>query len=127
MNAGYVFEELNFDPVRFQFGGRFDYQTADAEADPKFGPAASRGFATGGGSAGVVYTFLGWMVGGAAAAVVLAIAAVWVWWLVIFGPIVFIAATAYGAWYFISQALGRGDHKHTVEDYKAGRVPGQTT
>ena len=75
----------------------------------------------------VVYTFLGWMVGGAAAAVVLAIAAVWVWWLVIFGPIVFIAATAYGAWYFISQALGRGDHKHTVEDYKAGRVPGQTT
>ena len=58
VNSGFVFEEVDFDPVRFQFGGRFDYQTVSAEADPDFGPAASRDFPTGSGSAGVVYTFL---------------------------------------------------------------------
>ncbi|HTH47624.1 MAG TPA: TonB-dependent receptor [Candidatus Limnocylindria bacterium] len=58
VNSAFVFEEVNFDPVRFQFGGRFDYQTVDADADPAFGPAASRDFLTGSGSAGIVYTFL---------------------------------------------------------------------
>lgn len=57
VNSAFVFEEVNFDPVRLQFGGRFDYQSVDAEADPNFGPAAARDFATGSGSAGIVYTF----------------------------------------------------------------------
>ncbi len=57
VNSAFVFEEVNFDPVRLQFGGRFDYQTVDADADPAFGPAASHNFATGSGSAGIVYTF----------------------------------------------------------------------
>jgi iron complex outermembrane receptor protein len=57
-NSAFVFEEINFDPVRLQFGGRFDYQTVDAEENPKFGPAAARDFTTESGSAGAVYTFL---------------------------------------------------------------------
>ena len=57
VNSAFAFEEVNFDPVRLQFGGRFDYQTVDADADPNFGPAAARDFATGSGSAGIVYTF----------------------------------------------------------------------
>lgn len=72
---------------------------------------------------GVVRTFIGWMVGGAVAAILIGIVAAFsIWWLAILAPIVFIACAAYGAWYFISQAQGRGDHQHTVEDYKAGRV-----
>lgn len=75
---------------------------------------------------GVVKRFIAAMVGGALVWVVLGIAAAMVHWsLAIVGGLVFVAAAAYGGWYFISQAQGRGDSQHTVEDYKAGRVPGQ--
>jgi iron complex outermembrane receptor protein len=57
-NSVFVFEEINFDPVRYQVGGRLDYQTIDAEADLDFGPAASRRLTTGSGSVGAIYTFL---------------------------------------------------------------------
>ena len=58
IDSGFVFEELDLDPVRFQFGGRLDHNGVEAAADPAFGPAASRDITTGSGSAGVVYTFL---------------------------------------------------------------------
>jgi len=57
-NSGFLFEEINLDPVRFQLGGRLDLQAVAAEADPGFGPAGSRDFVTGSGSTGAVYTFL---------------------------------------------------------------------
>jgi hypothetical protein len=44
------------------------------------------------------------------------------WVLGALGPIVFVACAIYGAWYFIKMARDRGDHQHTVDDYKAGRV-----
>jgi iron complex outermembrane recepter protein len=55
ITSGFVFEEVKRGPLRFQLGGRFDVSSSDAKADPQFGPAASRSFATGSGSAGVVY------------------------------------------------------------------------
>ena len=55
-HAGFVFEEVAFDPVRFQFGGRFDHQTHQTEASPAFGPALSREFNAFSGSAGIAYT-----------------------------------------------------------------------
>ncbi len=58
IDSGFVFEELDLDPVRFQFGGRLDHNGVEAAADPAFGPAASRDITTGSGSTGVVYTFL---------------------------------------------------------------------
>ena len=33
-HAGFVFEEIALDPVRFQFGGRFDHQTPSDRDDP---------------------------------------------------------------------------------------------
>ena len=71
----------------------------------------------------VVNTFIGWMVGGAVGAVVVALLGLFVVpWLWVLAPFVFVGCAAYGAWYFISQARGRGDHNHTIDDYKAGRV-----
>jgi hypothetical protein len=71
----------------------------------------------------VVKAFISWMVGGAVAAVVIGIAAIFTTpWLAILSPIVFVGCAAYGAWFFISQAQNRGDHQHTVGDYKQGRV-----
>jgi len=58
IDSGFFFEELDLDPVRFQFGGRVDHNGVEAAADPAFGPAASRDITTGSGSGGVVYTFL---------------------------------------------------------------------
>jgi iron complex outermembrane receptor protein len=55
ITSGFLFEEIAHGRLRFQTGGRFDVSSVDAEADPKFGPADSRTFATGSGSAGVVY------------------------------------------------------------------------
>ena len=71
----------------------------------------------------VVYTFLAWMIGGAIAAGVVAALGLWV-------PLALgrwrrsssSAAPIYGGWYFISQAQNRGDHQHTIDDYKQGRV-----
>jgi iron complex outermembrane receptor protein len=56
VNSLFLFEEIVFDPLRLQFGGRVDYQTVDASADRLFGPADSRTFVTGSGSVGIVYT-----------------------------------------------------------------------
>jgi len=55
ITSGFVFEEVVWQPLHFQFGGRFDISSVDAEADPQFGPASSRSFATGSGSTGLVY------------------------------------------------------------------------
>ena len=75
---------------------------------------------------GVVWRFVAFMVGGALAMGALMIAAVYVHWILgALGILVFVGAAAYGGYYFISQAYKRGDNQHTVEDYKAGRVPGQ--
>ncbi|MEO7223026.1 MAG: hypothetical protein ABIY37_11180 [Devosia sp.] len=80
----------------------------------------------------VAWTFVWWMVGGAAAWVLLgglAVLSIYTsgigplsWVLGVLGPVVFIACAIYGAWSFIMQAKDRGDHNHTIEDYKAGRV-----
>lgn len=79
-------------------------------------PVTPEGFA-------VVRTFITWMIGGLVAAVVLGLLGSFVgWWLWVLAPIVFVASAACGGWYFISQAQGRGDHNHTVDDYKSGRV-----
>jgi iron complex outermembrane receptor protein len=56
INSGFVFEEVRLNPVRLQLAGRVDSSSVDAQADPKFGPASSRSFFTGSGSAGVVYS-----------------------------------------------------------------------
>lgn len=76
---------------------------------------------------GVVRTFIAWMIGGAVAALILLLATFAVPFLWIGAPIVFVACAAYGGWYFISQAQGRGDHNHTVDDYKSGRVTNPIT
>lgn len=79
-------------------------------------PVTPEGFA-------VVKTFITWMIGGALLAVILlALGFTVVPYAWILAPVVFVGCTVYGAWTFISQAQGRGDHQHTVEDYKAGRV-----
>ena len=70
----------------------------------------------------VAWTFVGWMVGGAIAAGLVALLSAWVPFAWILGVLVFVACAAYGAWSFISQAQSRGDHQHTVDDYKRGRV-----
>jgi outer membrane receptor protein involved in Fe transport len=44
------------EPVRLQAAGRIDFQGVDADADPSFGPAASRSFVTGAVSLGAIYT-----------------------------------------------------------------------
>jgi iron complex outermembrane receptor protein len=54
--SGFFFEELAFDPLTVQIGGRLDYTTVDASAAEGFGPARSKSFVTGSGSGGVVYS-----------------------------------------------------------------------
>lgn len=71
----------------------------------------------------VVYTFLAWMVGGALAGGLILLLGASVPFAWITAPVVFAGCAIYGAWYFISEAQKRGDHEHTVADYKAGRVP----
>ena len=56
LTSGFIFEEVDLAPVRLQFGGRFDYESVDADADEKFGPASSRSFPTASGSVGAIYT-----------------------------------------------------------------------
>jgi iron complex outermembrane receptor protein len=55
VNSAFIFEEVKWEQVRLQFGGRMDRSDIDADADPKFGPARSETFTTGSGAAGVVY------------------------------------------------------------------------
>jgi iron complex outermembrane receptor protein len=52
----FAFEEALLEPVRLQAAGRIDFQGVDADADPSFGPAASRSFVTGAVSLGAIYT-----------------------------------------------------------------------
>lgn len=80
----------------------------------------------------VAWTFVWCMVGGAAAMIVLMGLAGWAAYATGFGPLswvlgilgiaAFVGCAIYGARYFISEAQNRGDHQHTVDDYKAGRV-----
>lgn len=75
---------------------------------------------------GIVKVFLGWMVGGAiAAALLLVIGFTMVPWLWVLAPLVFVGCAAYGGFYFVSAAMKHADRNYTVDDYKAGRVPGQ--
>jgi iron complex outermembrane receptor protein len=59
----FVFEEVKWDKIRLQFGGRFDHSTVDADSFTTewtgvTHPAGSREFNTGSGSAGLVYRFI---------------------------------------------------------------------
>jgi iron complex outermembrane receptor protein len=56
-NSGFVFEEVSFESIRLQFGGRYDHQAEDRGANPLFGPSLSRTFNAFSGSAGLVYNF----------------------------------------------------------------------
>lgn len=71
----------------------------------------------------VVRDFVLWMAGGVVLAVLLLLVGLTVvpfaW---VLAPIAFIACAVYAAWKFITTAQGRGDHQHTVDDYKQGRV-----
>lgn len=56
-NSAFLFEEWEFNPRwKLQGGIRYDHITADASADPDFGPARSRAFDDVSGSLGVVFT-----------------------------------------------------------------------
>ena len=56
VNSVFFFEEIPLDPVRFQFGARYDRQTNDTEANAAFGPSVDREFNAFSTSAGIVYT-----------------------------------------------------------------------
>ena len=55
-NSLFVFEEVALDPVRLQFGLRYDHITANAEEDARFGPARNRTFDSVSASIGAIYT-----------------------------------------------------------------------
>jgi iron complex outermembrane receptor protein len=55
-HAGFLFEEVAFDPFKFQFGGRFDHLMHQTDTTDVFGPGISREFDAISGSAGIVYT-----------------------------------------------------------------------
>jgi hypothetical protein len=66
------------------------------------------------------------LIGGAVGALVLVFFGVtssWVYFLL--APVVFLGAAGWGGWQLVGQAQLHGDNTHTVDDYKAGRVPGQ--
>jgi hypothetical protein len=70
-----------------------------------------------------VWKFVIWMVGGAlVAGLILAANALWLPGMWIGAPFIFAACAAVGGWSLILAAQQHGDHNHTVEDYKAGRV-----
>lgn len=55
VNSAFFFEEIPLDPVRLQFGARYDYQTSDSQTNAAFGPGKDRDFNAFSISAGVVY------------------------------------------------------------------------
>lgn len=55
-NAAFVFEEIAREPVRLQFGARYDRQSNETGANAAFGLGLSRDFDAFSGSAGIVYT-----------------------------------------------------------------------
>jgi hypothetical protein len=71
----------------------------------------------------VVRQFIGWMVGGAVAALIIVLIGLFVLPYVWIGaPFIFVACAMFGAWSFILASQQHGDNNHTVDDYKAGRV-----
>ena len=56
VNSLFFFEEIPLDPLRFQFGARYDRQTNDTETNAAFGPGVDREFNAFSTSAGIVYT-----------------------------------------------------------------------
>ena len=56
IHSGFVFEEIAFDKVRFQFGARSDHQSNDSTGGLAFGPARNVEFDSVSGSAGIVWT-----------------------------------------------------------------------
>ncbi|MBI4920139.1 MAG: hypothetical protein HY834_00175 [Devosia nanyangense] len=71
----------------------------------------------------VVRRFIAWMVGSAIVAAIIALVGIfWLPYVWIATPFIFIAAAMYAGWTFILAAQSRGDHQHTVDDYKTGRV-----
>lgn len=69
------------------------------------------------------WIFLGAMFGGALAAALICLSFLTPWlWLIALAPVVFIGATAWGAWRFISISKGRGDSQHTIDEYRTGKV-----
>lgn len=55
-NSGFIFEEVVFESVRIQFGGRYDRQETKRDLTPAFGPSLSRDFDAFSGSAGLLYS-----------------------------------------------------------------------
>ena len=56
IHSGFIFEEIAFERVRFQFGARFDHQANDSAGGLAFGLARSVEFDSLNGSAGIVWT-----------------------------------------------------------------------
>ncbi len=54
-HALFLFEEITFDQVELQFGGRYDHQSNERSANPAFGPALTRDFHAFSTSAGLLY------------------------------------------------------------------------
>jgi iron complex outermembrane recepter protein len=55
-HAAFVFEEIDLNRVRLQFGGRYDHQANDRRANEMFGPELTRDFDAFSASTGIVYT-----------------------------------------------------------------------
>lgn len=55
-HAVFAFEEVALDPVRLQFGARYDHHANDRRSNEIFGPALTRDFDAFSTSAGIVYT-----------------------------------------------------------------------
>jgi iron complex outermembrane receptor protein len=56
VNSVFLFEEAVFEPVRVQFGVRYDHVSVEAESSPGFGSGSERTFDNVSGSAGIIYT-----------------------------------------------------------------------
>jgi len=71
----------------------------------------------------VVRRFVSWMIGGALVGLLVAVIGIlWVPYLWVVAPFIFAGAAGYAGYAFVAAAQGRGDHQHTVDDYKTGRV-----
>ena len=56
VNSAFVFEEIALDPLRLQFGLRYDHQSNDTDIAPNFPTSYDRAFDAVSGSAGLVWT-----------------------------------------------------------------------
>lgn len=56
VNSVFLFEEAVFEPVRVQFGVRYDHVSVESESSPGFGRGSERTFDNVSGSAGLIYT-----------------------------------------------------------------------